>query len=101
MRDQIPALVKKCLFLSDKARNQVLNNYKTLPEERISSLIQKLTQGYEKQQEFLKKKKEEQTTAKRKQHKDALQKLKEDEKLSRQQESLELAAIENEINSLF
>lgn len=101
MRDQIPALVEKCVFLSDEARSQVLNNYKTLPEERIALLIQKLTQGYEKQQAFLKKKEAEKVIAKRKLHEDALRKLKEEEMLSRQQETLELQKIENEINSLF
>jgi hypothetical protein len=101
MRDQIPALVEKCIFLSDEARNQVLRNYKTLPEDRISSLVQKLTEGYKKQQEFFKKRNDEQTIKKRKQNKNTLQKLKEDESTSRTQESLELRTLEDEINSLF
>ena len=100
MRDQIPELVKKCLFLSDKVREQVLNNYKILPEEKIVNLINLLEKGHEKQQEVLNDINKKEGDLKRVNQKESLDKLKKDEELSRKAEEIELLAIEDELKSI-
>jgi hypothetical protein len=101
MREQIPELVKKCHFLSAKAREQVLENYKTLSEERIEKLIQLLEKGFKKQEEVLQQYRKDKAESKTEHRKEFLKNLKHDEELSRQEEATELAVIEDELNLLF
>lgn len=101
MRDQIPALVEKCVFLSDEAREKILQNYQKISEKGVENLIKVLQKGLKRQQEVLQNQKENEALLKIKNHREAMNKIKQDEALSRQQEIAELTEIENEINSLF
>lgn len=105
MREQIPALIEKNIFLSEDIKSKILASYQSASDEKIAQIHELLNASLAKQQTLLakalKNKPELLAQVKQEISGDFRKSLHEKEAASRAEEEKDLEGLENELNSLF